>query len=679
MRYSYSVAFAVLLFCAVAITGAAGSPNGELERRFPWLSGRSTSARSLQAEVEEEEDEEGIFKWTCVAGIMALAGTFIVGQILESKHFHYLPEAAVGVLMGILAGGFAKYTGNHAMISHERFDFEFFMVYLLPPIIFEAGFNMNVKAFVDNIGPTMFFAFLGTFASTFIVGGIVWYAGQLGYCYPLGLLASLVFGSLISATDPVTVLAVFQALGVKVDLFSMVFGESVLNDAVAIVLSTTLLSFNKPNQPVDAESITGAVYLFLTIFVGSLIIGLIYGVASALVFKKLDLRHHDDLLFLEAALSFTFPWAAYYTAEANHLSGIVTILFCGMVMATYTRYNFSEAAVELTARAYKCVALLAETYVFVYLGMAVFAFPIFNHTVYKATVVALLACFVGRGHIYIGSWLFNLGRTTAQPGEKQKGMPKISKAYMFVMWFSGLRGGVAFALASVSFANLDFPRNCGGISDSTAEGLAKRVALGCSENAVSAEAGMTDSLAIMQITLLIALFTIFVFGGAITDVSISYQVIEDKKRRKQKQPEAAEDNAWTRLHKYFLLPILTFSEEIPKAPEKAQRFSAAMSHHVEQEEEASLWAKAKAVVALASMTTAAGPTASEVRNTLPEEKLETALKGVTSIQELTLEDKVDEVRIALPGLSSMGVKKLLQETDENVHEAIMLGQSRGFS
>ena len=110
-------------------------------------------------------------------------------------------------------------------------------------------------------------------------------------------------------------------------------------------------------------------------------IGLFYGLLSAYVFKKLDLRHHHDMLFLECALSFTFPWAGYYTAEANHYSGIVTILFCGMVMATYTRYNFSSEAVELTARAYKCVALLAETYVFVYLGMAVFSFPIFDHTV----------------------------------------------------------------------------------------------------------------------------------------------------------------------------------------------------------------------------------------------------------------------------------------------------------
>ena len=261
----------------------------------------------------------------------------------------------------------------------------------------------------------MFFAFVGTFASTFVVGGLVWQAGQMGFCYPLGLLAALVFGSLISATDPVTVLAVFQKLGVKVDLFSMVFGESVLNDAVAIVLSRTLLGFNRPGTEVNSESIMAAVASFCTIFGGSLLIGAFYGIVSALVFKKLvsataadalphaalsaphrealcsaalfsptssrapqDMRHHAELIFMQSSLSFAFPWAAYFTSEALELSGIVTILFCGMIMAVYTRYNFSAEARVLTAQGYKCVAQVAETYVFVYLGMAVFTFPIFE-------------------------------------------------------------------------------------------------------------------------------------------------------------------------------------------------------------------------------------------------------------------------------------------------------------
>lgn len=81
---------------------------------------------------------------------------------------------------------------------------------------------MNRQAFFANLFPTVLYAFIGTLMSTFVVGGIVWQAGKMGISHPIGGLAALTFGSLISATDPVTVLAVFQALGVKVDLFSMV-------------------------------------------------------------------------------------------------------------------------------------------------------------------------------------------------------------------------------------------------------------------------------------------------------------------------------------------------------------------------------------------------------------------------------------------------------------------------
>jgi len=626
-----------------------------------WLEAEELSPEQLE---EEAESEEPMFKWTCVVAILSLAATFAVGHTLEHHHVKRLPEAGVGVLMGALAAGAAKLLGNEVMLGQERFDFEFFMVFLLPPIIFEAGFNMNVHAFIDNLGPTMFFAFVGTFGSTFVVGGIVWFAGQLGLCYPLGLLSALTFGSLISATDPVTVLAVFQALGVKVDLFSMVFGESVLNDAVAIVLSTTLLSFT--DKEVNADSIMGAVALFCTIFIGSLVVGLLYGLLSAWVFKKLNLRHHHDSLFVEAVLSFTFPWASYYTSEAMHFSGIVTILFCGMVMATYTRHNFSEEAVKLTAQAYKCVALLAETYVLVYLGMSVFTFPIFDHTVWLLALVAMLACFVGRAHIYIGSWIFNCQRTTAQPGEEQVGQPKISPTYMFVMWFSGLRGGVAFALASVSYASKDFPATCGGLPE--AERAAKA---SCSNSP------MTDSLAMLQVTLIIAAFTIFVFGGAITEVAIAYDVLEKKGKKKVTPPTtgSAEPSAWERFNDGVLLPFLTFPEETKKV-ESAPRFEYSMVHEPVQGEQGSAWSKARAVAA--AMHISKGPTTREVKGALNPEELEVALKGVVPVNELTLEDKLDELRKGLPSFSSFTLKKLLNENDNNVELALMKGQSQGF-
>merc|ERR1719291_902099 len=429
----------------------------------------------------------------------------------------------------------------------------------------------------------MLYAFLGTFMSTFVVGGLVYYAGTIGWCYPLGLLPSLVFGSLISATDPVTVLAVFQALRVKDDLFSMVFGESVLNDAVAIVLSRTLLMFIEVE--VSASSIAAAGISFCKIFGGSVVIGGMFGALSSLVFKYLHMKEHHDILFLECALSFTFPWAAYYVAEGLELSGIVTILFCGIVMATYTRHNMSDhepgvekgkgGAVVLTARIYKCVALVAETYVFVYLGMAIVTFPIFEHTTVWLVIVAIGACFVGRLHIYVFSFIVNCFRGA------ESSPPPISGTYMHIMWFSGLRGGVAFALAAVSYAHGmkgHFPSKC---ASSTGEPYSTHT--GCD----GLPEYFSDSLAILQTTMIIAVFTIVVFGGSITGVCKAAGVIKPKGFVPIEEEATGQQK---KMHNY-LLEFLT--RETVYEVQHGQRFEAAVDGEAEADAVVSAVAEAK--------------------------------------------------------------------------------------
>ena len=122
------------------------------------------------------------------------------------------------------------------------FDPEIFFNILLPPIIFNAGYSMKKRHFFRNIGAITLFAFIGTTISTFAVAGVAYLAMELsklastapkdmvfGHC--------LQFGAMISATDPVTTLAIFKDLKVEPNLDALLFGESVMNDAVAIVLS----------------------------------------------------------------------------------------------------------------------------------------------------------------------------------------------------------------------------------------------------------------------------------------------------------------------------------------------------------------------------------------------------------------------------------------------------------
>eukprot|EP00967_Tisochrysis_lutea_P129744 scaffold223477_cov27-Tisochrysis_lutea.AAC.2 len=416
------------------------------------------------------------------------------------------------------------------MADDERFDDEFFMVWLLPPIIFAAGYNMNVPAFFDSLAPTMLLAFGGTLLSAATVGTLVYFAGQAGYVYELSLLASLFFGSLVSATDPVTVLAIFKVIGVREDIFSIIFGESVLNDAVAIVLARTILSFNMPGAEVSLNSCLQAVLVFCSIFLGSMLIGMLSGALSALLFKALRLSREEDKVALEAALCFAFPWSSYYAAEALQLSGIVAILFCGIVMATYTRVNLSHHARELTTEMFECLASIAEAFVFNYLGMAFFTFPILRSDIsWRLALITLLACFVGRLHVFFFLPLTNAVRrriarqhaevegksgTSDAAHRAQRIMQAmrdaiLTPAHAFVLWFSGLRGGVAFAIAAAAYGDSSFPAPCEATHTCTGEEL-------------------SPGLAILQATLLIAVFTIVAFGGPIKDVAVCCDVIASR-------------------------------------------------------------------------------------------------------------------------------------------------------
>ena len=184
-------------------------------------------------------------------------------------------------------------------------------------------------------------------------------------------------------------LSVFKACGVPDDVFAIVVGESVLNDAVAIVLTLTVLALDDDISDPSLAQVLKAVALFVFDFASSLAIGAAFGFATAATMKRLGFkkrgskaaaaavhrhppsaaeREADTLLSI--SLCFAFPWASFYVSEALQMSGVVTLLFCGIVMARHVRPLLSEQA--FATLTFKCVALVAETFVFVYLGEAIF-------------------------------------------------------------------------------------------------------------------------------------------------------------------------------------------------------------------------------------------------------------------------------------------------------------------
>ncbi|XP_024988029.1 sodium/hydrogen exchanger 6 isoform X1 [Cynara cardunculus var. scolymus] len=375
--------------------------------------------------------------------IMMLVLSFILGHVLRRHRFYYLPEASASLLIGLIVGGLANISNTETSIrAWFNFHEEFFFLFLLPPIIFQSGFSLAPKPFFSNFGAIVTFAILGTFIAAMVTGLLVYLGGAMYLMYRLPLVECLMFGALISATDPVTVLSIFQELGTDTNLYALVFGESVLNDAMAISLYRTM-SLVKSHSS-SGENFFLIVVRFLETFVGSMSAGVGVGFTSALLFKYAGLDI-DNLQNLECCLFVLFPYFSYMLAEGLGLSGIVSILFTGMVMKHYSFSNLSENSQRFVAAFFHLISSLAETFVFIYMG---FDIAMEQHSWSHVGFIFFSIIFIGlarAANVFTCAYLLNLVR----PAQRQ-----IPVKHQKALWYSGLRGAMAFALALQSVHEL---------------------------------------------------------------------------------------------------------------------------------------------------------------------------------------------------------------------------------
>ncbi|XP_015110412.1 sodium/hydrogen exchanger 7 isoform X2 [Diachasma alloeum] len=319
------------------------------------------------------------------------------------------------------------------------FDPEIFFNIILPPIIFHAGYSLKRKYFFRNLGAILMYALLGTTISSFVIGALMYTFIQLipHLSQSFGFLDTLYFGALISPTDPLTIISIFNDLHVDVNLYALVFGESVLNDAVAIVLSGSIQNYGTRYQTGSGGFETVAFFQALGDFIGifslSLFIGASMGCLTALLTKFTRVR---DFPLLESALFVLMSYSTFLIAESSDLTGVVAVLFCGICQAHYTYNNLSPDSRQRTKQLFELLNFLAENFIFSYIGVSMFTFP--KHRFDPGFIFSGFVCaLIGRAaNVYPLSFLLNLARK-----------PKIPMNHQHMLFFAGLRGAMSFALA----------------------------------------------------------------------------------------------------------------------------------------------------------------------------------------------------------------------------------------
>jgi len=394
-------------------------------------------------EIEPIINAEEVHSYDAYAAVflnMTLIICVLLAYYVKNNRMYYLPESAVAIIVGVVIGGVATFFLDD--LTLYQFSPEFFFFVLLPPIIFEAGYSLQRKNFFDNIGAITLYAMIGTLTSTFIVGFLTFFAGRIGLIKGIDTenpMEALLFGALISAVDPVATLSIMGSPELQCNelLYSLVFGESVLNDAIAIVLFKTFHKYYDPELPDFTKSeIPSALLSFFTMTVLSICVGVCMGLLTSFIYKHTSIHRFPNL---ESTLLFLFCYCCYATAEALELSGIMALFFNGIVLAHYNSYNLSHDSRQATEKIFATLATITEMIVFLYMGMGVFTGK-FKNLNLSFSFFALLFCVIGRAaNIFPMSFLANFARRNASN--------RITYKMQFVLWFAGLRGAIAFALA----------------------------------------------------------------------------------------------------------------------------------------------------------------------------------------------------------------------------------------
>ncbi|XP_027349212.1 sodium/hydrogen exchanger 1 [Abrus precatorius] len=377
--------------------------------------------------------------------VALLCACIVIGHLLEENR--WVNESITALLIGLCTGVvillFSRGKSSHLLVFSE----DLFFIYLLPPIIFNAGFQVKKKQFFVNFITIILFGAIGTLISCAIITfGVTKIFKRMGIGKSLEIGDYLAIGAIFAATDSVCTLQVLNQDETPL-LYSLVFGEGVVNDATSVVLFNAIQSFDL--DQIDHRIGLHFIGNFLYLFVASTMLGVLAGLLSAYIIKKLYIgRHSTDR---EVALMMLMAYLSYILAELWYLSGILTVFFCGIVMSHYTWHNVTQSSRITTKHAFATLSFVAETFIFLYVGMDALDIEkwrfVSDRPGTSVTVSSVLLGLVLAGRaafVFPLSFLSNL--------IKKSQSEKISFRQQVIIWWAGLmRGAVSMALAYNQF------------------------------------------------------------------------------------------------------------------------------------------------------------------------------------------------------------------------------------
>jgi len=326
----------------------------------------------------------------------------------------------IGMLLSTLTG-----TIPALGVLHEfRLTPDLVFFIFLPALIFESALNLDARQLLKDVAPIFVLAAPALVISTVLIGLGVW------LYMDLDLILALLFGALIAATDPVAVVALFKELGAPARLTTLVEGESLFNDATAIVIFHILLGIALAGDFTTGD-IGHAVIEFFRVFFGGILVGSIIGFGIAELMRRI---RGSELAIL--VMSLVMAYSSFVIAEhLLHVSGVMAAVSAAVAMGFFAITRIPQNALRSIHETWEVIALVCNSLLFLMIGLSVDLGVLFERL--DGILVAALLVLIARA-----ASVYPLVPATT----RLFALPRVNMGERHIMWWGGLKGGLAIAI-----------------------------------------------------------------------------------------------------------------------------------------------------------------------------------------------------------------------------------------